>query len=138
MKEIEYCKLCNQIIKVKIDERSIRQLNLYWSCIEIIREHKSVNNDGEIDQNWNTKEKCHSQIRWILKFINKESAVHFQTDKGSKLYFELKSISFEKSKHEESTQYINDAFSYISSELGITVEELIRESQSKMQSYNKK
>jgi len=129
----EICKCCGQEIKIKVDDRSIKQNNTYWACLEIIKEHKSVNDSGEIDKEWNTQSKCHAQIRWITKYINKESAVHFTDSNGnSKLYFELESIAFTKSNQKKVNQYFDDAFKWMADELGITVEELIKEAQSRM------
>jgi hypothetical protein len=125
MKEI--CKCCGQEIKVKVDDRSIKQNNLYWACIELLKDHK------DHDKEWNTQSKCHSQIRWIVKYINKESAVHFTDSQGnSKLYFELDSIAFTKTNQKKVNAYFDDAFKYMADDLGITVEELIKEAQSRM------
>jgi hypothetical protein len=110
-----------------IDQRSLEQNNLYWACIGLIVEHAAD------DPEWSTKEKVHTQIRWAVKFIDKDSAVHLTTKGGdSKLYFELKSISFSKAKRKEANEYFNDAFQYMADLLGITVEELIAEAQSRM------
>lgn len=112
-----------------VDQRSIEQNNLYWACIGIIIEHA-----GD-DTEWNSKEKVHTQIRWAVKFINKESAVHLTTKGGeSKLYFELKSISFSKANRREANDYYNEALEYMAALLNITVEELIAEAKSRMRS----
>jgi hypothetical protein len=108
------------------EKRVREQLNLYWACVELYCEHK--NDDIE----YNTKEKCHTQIRWSIKYINKESAVHLTDSNGnSRLYFELDSISF-KTTHKKANQFINDALKYIADELGITVEELTSEAKRRM------
>lgn len=108
------------------ERRVLEQLNLYWACVDIYCDHK--NDDIE----YSTKEKCHTQIRWAVKYINKESAVHLVDSKGnSKLYFELDSISL-KTPHKKANQFINDAFKYMADELGITVEELIAEAKRRM------
>jgi hypothetical protein len=123
----EICQSCGQPIKFKVDERSIKQNNTYWACIQLLKDHK------EDDKEWNTQQKIHSQIRWITKYINKESAVHFTDSKGnSKLYFELESIAFTKSNQKKVNAYFDDAFKYIADDLGITVEELIAEAKSRM------
>jgi len=119
---------CNKYDNPK-ERRVIEQLNLYWKCVELYCDHK--NDDIE----YNTKDKCHTQIRWAVKYINKESAVHLTDSKGnSKLYFELDSISL-KTSHTKANQYINDALKYMASELGITAEELTIEAKSLMKSY---
>lgn len=108
------------------ERRVIEQLNLYWSCVALYCDHKNDNIE------YSTKEKCHTQIRWSIKYINKESAVHLTDSKGnSKLYFELDSISF-KTPHKKANQFINDALKYMADELGITVEELTAEAKSRM------
>lgn len=108
------------------EKRVIEQLNLYWACVAIYCEHK--NDDIE----YSTKEKCHTQIRWAIKYINKESAVHLVDSKGnSKLYFELDSISF-KTPHKKANKFINDALEYMAGEIGITKEELIDEAKRRM------
>lgn len=129
----EICIHCGSEIKTKVDDRSLKELRTYWACIGLIVEHKSVNDAGEIDYEWNTKDKVHAQVRYACKYINRESAVHFQTATGSKLYFELKSIAFDKANHKESHQYIADAISFMSGLLGITSEELIEEVKARMQ-----
>lgn len=112
-----------------VDQRSLEQNNLYWACVAIIVEHAAD------DPEWNTKEKVHTQIRWAVKFINKESAVHLTTKGGeSRLYFELKSISFSRANRKEANDYFNDAFQHMADLLNITVEELITEAQSRMKS----
>ena len=109
------------------ERRSKDQLDLYWACLDLYCDHK--NDDIE----YNTKDKCHTQIRWAVKYINKETAVHLADSKGnSKLYFELDSISL-KTSHKKANQYIIDAFKHMADELGITVEELINEAKSRMQ-----
>lgn len=109
-------------------ERSIIQNNTYWACVEIFREHKCDNPE------FSTKEKCHAQIRWAIKYINKESAVHFVDKNGnSRLYFELDSISFSTPQKKVNLFY-TDAFQYIADELGCTVDELVAEAQARMKS----
>ena len=110
-----------------VDQRSLEQNNTYWACIALIVEHAAD------DIEWNTKEKVHTQIRWAVKFINKESAVHLTRKGGeSRLYFELKSISFSKANRKEANNYFNDAFEYMAALLNITVDELVAEAQSRM------
>lgn len=122
----EICKYCNQEIKNPIDRRSIEQHGLYWKCVELFCDHKNDNIE------FNTKDKCHTQIRWAVKYINKESAVHLTDSKGnSKLYFELDSISF-KTPQKKANQYFTDAFKYMADELGITPEILIAEAKERM------
>ena len=112
-----------------VDQRSLKQNNTYWACVAIIVEHAAD------DIEWNTKEKVHTQIRWAVKFINKESAVHLTTKGGeSRLYFELKSISFSKANRKEANDYFTEAFEYMAALLNITVDELIAEAKSRMRS----
>jgi len=109
-----------------VDQRSLEQNNLYWKCLEIYCENKSD------DFEYNTKDKCHSQVRWAVKYINKESAVHFMDKNGnSKLYFELDSISF-KTPQKKANQYYDNALKHIADDLGLTVEELISEAKGRM------
>jgi hypothetical protein len=123
----ETCQCCGQEVKFKVDERSIKQNGLYWKCIELLKDHKDDNKE------WNTTQKCHSQIRWNCKYINKESAVHVTAKDGSsRLYFELESIAFTKSNQAKVNQYFDDAFKFMADELSITVEDLITEAKSLM------
>jgi hypothetical protein len=109
------------------DQRSLQQHNLYWKILEVWCEHK-----GD-DPEYGTKEKCHVQVRWAVKFIDKESAVHVVDKNGnSRLYFELKSTSFDKRKQREANEFFADAFRYIADDMGLTVDELVAEAQSMM------
>lgn len=110
-----------------VDQRSIKQNNLYWKVLEVWCEQKSDNPE------YSTKEKCHVQVRWAVKFIDKENAVHIVDKNGnSRLYFELKSISFAKRNRKEANAYYDEAFQYIADDMGITVDELIAEAQDRM------
>ena len=109
------------------DKRSLEQHNLYWKILEVWCEHRADNTE------YNTKEKCHVQVRWAVKFIDKESAVHVIDKNGnSRLYFELKSISFDKRKQREANEFFTDAFQYIADDMGLTVDELVAEAQARM------
>ena len=119
--------------KCTIDPRSARQNNLYWSCVELYRENKAVKDTGEIDFNFNTKDKCHTQIRWAVKYIDKESTVYLIDKNGNPFFhFELDSISF-STPHKKANQFYNDAMGYIAEELETDVDTLIIEAQNRMQ-----
>jgi len=105
-------------------QRSIKQNNTYWKVIELWHEHRKIKPDGSIDYDFNTKEKCHIQVRWAVKYINRESATHLIDKRGNSfLHFELDSISF-STPHKKANQYYNDALLYIAEDMKTTVEEL--------------
>jgi len=124
---------CKDYLNPK-EQRSLKQHDTYFKCVEVWQEYKMINDDGSINYDYNTKDKCHSQIRWAVKYIDRESVTHF-IDKNGKsfLHFELDTISF-KTPQKKANQYFDDAFKFMADELGITVEELIKEAKSRMHS----
>ena len=123
-KAIEYGEYILIKFNKGVDRRSIEQNNLYWACLQLL-----VENRGDIS--YSTKEKAHTQVRWGCKYIDMESVTHFP---DGKLYFELDSVSFSKANQKKVNEYYNRAFDFMAEALGITVEELIMEAQSRMQS----
>ena len=124
------------------DYRSIKQNNLYFACLGLMVENKSdeyivVHVEGAEDVRdyiWSTKDKAHSQVRWACKYIDTDSIIHVPAKNGSRLYFQLDSVSFAKSKQKKVNKYYDDAFQYMADSLGITVQELIEEAEKRMKS----
>jgi|GEM_PF-1954200 len=128
-----------------VDQRSIEQNNLYFACLGLVVEHKQdefvmisrINESGADEEikyfTWDTKDKAHSQVRWLCGYIDRNSAVYVTDKRGnSRLYFELDSVSFSKSRQKKVNEYYDKAFVKMAELLGITVEELIAEAQSRM------
>jgi len=124
-----------------IDQRSLEQNNLYFACLNLLVENKQdifiIRKDKEgneiKDYIWKTKERAHKQVRWACGYIDRDSAIHFvDKDGNSRLYFELDSVSFSKSRQKKVNAYYDDAFKFMSDDLGITVDDLIAEAQSRM------
>jgi len=127
LNSIEYGQPVLIEIKSGITPRSLEQLNLYWACCKLLAEQMADNSD------WNTKEKVSNQVKYAVKFIDKNSVTHIiQSDGTQRLYFEVKSISFSKADRQESNQFFKEAFEKMAEFLNISEKELITEVQARM------
>jgi hypothetical protein len=136
-KELGYGEMTVVKFNKGVDRRSIEQNNLYWACLQLLVENRQ--DDYVITRQepftkellFDTKDKAHAQVRWGCKYINFESMVFFK--QSNRMYFELDSISFSKADRKKAGEYYTKAFEYMADLLGITVEELVKEAQSRMQ-----
>jgi hypothetical protein len=107
---------------------SIKQHDLYWKCIEVLRDNKKCDPN---DFNWNTKEKCSENIKIICRYIKSYFYYTRPDTKEHVMQIITKSEGF-STPQKERQAYFSDAFRAISRELGITEDELIAEAKSRM------
>ena len=103
--------------------RSVAQLNTLMACLQLLA-------DNTDDPKYNTKLKAKFACKVALDY-RYEDRVAFRPDGA--LVFEYRSFSFDSLTHMESLNVFERAFRWIAGIMGITVEELIAEAQSRMQ-----
>jgi hypothetical protein len=109
----------NQIIKAKISairkQRSYKQLRAYFACCKTVAENTE-------NTNFNSKNKVDLQLRIKLGWIKETILVN------GTIQFIPRSISYKEMKHLEACRYFDRAFETMAKFLGISVEELIKNS----------
>lgn len=110
----------NQIVRAKITgckkQRSYQQLKAYWVCCQIV----SDNNESP---GWQTKEQVDFQCRVGLHFID-QNLIIAKPDGSIAMHY--RSISFKNLGHIEANCFFSNAFELMANKLGVTVEELIK------------
>ena len=109
----------NQVVEVSVKgskkPRSAQQLRLYFACCRTVA-------DNTDDENWNTVEKVHESVKLAIRYVDfylvTKSGVHAKT----------KSFSFDKIDHPEFTEKMNEGLQVMADKIGLTVDELTRES----------
>ena len=113
----------NQLVKVKVSgiqkERSVEQLGLFFICCQMVV-------DNLEDPNWDSKDKVKLQVKIELQFIDINKSVV----RNGLLHPHYRSISFRNLKHMEACNFFDRAFLFLANQLGITVDKLIRNSNS--------
>ena len=119
----------NQLVTDRITgtrkERSIRQLGTYWACCTLVAENSD-------NPQWNTKEKVDFGCRVSIHFVDPNLRA---VRSDGTIVEHYMSISFANLKHMEACRYFDRAFDVMAQAMGCSVEELIKEAQSQMQSY---
>lgn len=112
-----------QILKGKLSgvkkPRSYRQLKAYWACCGTVAENS-------IDPTWNTKKQVDFHCRVECKFYDPDL---ISVDSEGRVHFSYRSISYANLNHIEACDYFSRAFKLMAYKLGITVEELIKNSE---------
>ncbi len=104
-------------IKV-VDQRSLEQLRLFWSCCQLVA------NNTE-DQNINTKDKVAEQIKIACRFVD-TWYYYTNTKTGEKqLNLKTKSIAFDNLRQVEANNFFDEAFSKMAEMIGITKDEMM-------------
>jgi len=110
----------NQLIKAKIygvsKERSYRQLKLYWICCKTVA-------DNNESPGWLTKEQVDFQIRVALRFYDPDLII---AKPDGSIAFNYRSIAYKNLGHIEATRFFTSAFEIMAEKLGITTEELLK------------
>lgn len=101
-------------------ERSERQLRLFWACCQEVAENAD-------DPNWNTKRKVAEQIKILLRYVDE----YMVTGDGT-VHFITGSISSDRMDHMEACRFMDQAFELMAERLGITVDELLAETEERV------
>lgn len=119
----------NQLVRIKTysigakKEPSVIQNNLLHACFALMA-------DNSDNQQLNTKEKVKFACKVALDF-RKENLAAVRPD--GTIVFEYRSFSFDELPHMERCKIFDRAYEWMAGLMGITVEELISEAQSRMQ-----
>lgn len=111
-----------QILRAKLSgvkkPRSYDQLKAYWASCKTVA-------DNLDDPMWNTKEQVDFHCRVHCKFYNPDL---ISVDPDGKIQFSYRSISYANLSHIEACDYFTKAFDLMADRLGITKEQLIKNS----------
>ena len=111
----------NQIVKVKISgvrkERSVIQSNMLHACIKTVAENTN-------DPQWDHPEKVKIQLKHLLHFYKSTIVL----PDGS-IHFELDSFAFANLGQVEANKIFDRAWPILAKKIGITVDELLKNSE---------
>lgn len=110
----------NQICRHKItgyrDQRSLKQLKLYWAACRLTAE----SND---DPRWQSRENVDFQVKLALQYFKHDKV----TVVGERVYFEAGSISYENMNHLQACNYMPRAYDIMSAKIGVDHDTFIEE-----------
>lgn len=113
----------NQITRHKVvgvkKERSWNQLKMLHACLKLV----ASNTDSK---NWNTVEKAKLSLKVALNFYDEGVIV---VDKQGNVHMKYRSFGYESLPHMEANKLFDRAWPYLAGVIGVSVEELLRESE---------
>jgi transcriptional regulator with PAS, ATPase and Fis domain len=113
----------NQITRHKVSgvtkERSWKQLKMLHACLKLV-----ANNTES--KNWNTLEKAKLSLKVALNFYDEGVVV---VDKQGNVHMKYRSFGYESLPHMEANRLFDRAWPYLAGVIGITVEDLLKESE---------
>jgi hypothetical protein len=96
-------------VKGEVDPRSLRQLSLYWVCVNKLLQNSDFPSEKDVDEY--VKKKCH-YVEWF-------------TDLNGKQTFRTKSISYENMDQPDFNVFMDNAIPVIANFLNVTEEDLL-------------
>ena len=112
----------NQLVSLKITgaekARSAPQLRLFWACCAEV----AANTEN---RSWNDREKVALQVKVALNFIDMNKSI---VDPQGNFHPHYRSISFKNLKAMEACRFFDQAFEVLANQLGVSVEQLLRNS----------
>lgn len=115
----------NQIVKGTVTgttlEPSLEQLDLFMACCELIAENTEL-------PRLNTKEKVLFNVKVAIHYVKTE---RIAVDNAGNIVFEYDSISF-RTQEKKRRRFFEDGFPVLAGYLGVDVETMVAEAQSKM------
>ena len=113
----------NQVTKHKVSgtikERSLRQLRLFFGCCRTVVANTE-------DPYWDNEDKVKNQVKVKLQFIDLNKSI---VDEKGIFHPHFRSICFEELKHMDACNFFDRAFPVLAKQIGVTVDELLRNSE---------
>lgn len=103
-------------------QRSIKQLNLFMACCEFVSQNTE-------NQHWDTKDKVKDQVKVATNFIDMSRTI---VDPKGFVHLHYRSLSVENLPHMEACKLFDQGYPVIAKHIGMTVDELIAATKSKM------
>ena len=114
----------NQITRHRVagvkKERSWQQLKMLHACLKLVASNTE-------SKNWNKLEKAKLSLKVALNFYDEGVVV---VDKQGNVHMKYRSFGYESLPHMEANKLFDRAWPYLAGVIGVTVEELLRESES--------
>jgi len=114
-------------------ERSIIQMNTYWSCCNYVAQnvisYPLMHNEYQSYIRWSQKELADKQVRKALHFVNEKLTIRIDKETFE---FHYRSIAIKNLRHMEACDFFKRAFDVLAARLNVTVPELIGAAKSQM------